>query len=630
MEKQNFAKNFRNTIGFLLFKKIFLAYLLFVVIFTSFQIYTEYNFAKKLIKKDLINTEQSFKTVLSKTVWVFDEKKIDEQVQAIIDAKTVKGIVILTPFNEIISVKGSILPKFSTIDKFVFENTSLKGIEFKTDLITHSFELKNNQNGIDEVLGTVTLFVPKNEINELTQEAISLILINVVVSALILWFLFVYFANKLLTEPLNKMIEATNDYDVQEFQEINIEFDDKKHNELNTLAHTFNQMSRRINEAYINMKQLTMIQDKQKHDLENANKYKTDFLANMSHELKTPLNSINVISSVMMKNKDNSLDEKQVQNLKIINNCGNDLLFLINDVLDISKLEAGELTLDYKQVNLYELMSSIKDMFEPQVLEKNLNFVFKCDDSIGDIYTDQNRVKQIIKNLLSNALKFVKEGEIKFLVKDNGENVEILVKDDGIGIAQEKLDHIFDRFKQADGSTTRKYGGTGLGLSICKELLVLLGGEISVKSKVDVGSIFRVLIPKNKDKVVQNVQIESQNTQDISNKPKTNKILLLNNDPVSYMSVVVQLSKDYEVKQVSKLNDFINSYESYNFYLAIFDITNFDELTINKALSRLNNNNTIIVYENKLPNFIEKENSNIYKKPIDKENFIEFIDSRRV
>ena len=629
MGKQTIVKNFRNTIGFLLFKKIFLAYLLFVVLFTSFQIYTEYNFAKKLIKKDLINTEQSFKTVLAKTVWVFDKKKIDEQVQAIIDAKTVKGIVILTPFNEFISVKGKILPKFSKIDKFVFENSTLENINYDTDLIIHSFELKNFENNVEEVLGTVTLFVPKNQITELTQEAISLILINVIVSALILWFLFVYFANKLLTEPLNKMIEATNDYDVQEFDEINIEFDDKKDNELNTLAQTFNQMSRRINEAYINMKQLTMIQDKQKHDLENANKYKTDFLANMSHELKTPLNSINVISSVMMKNKDDSLNDKQVQNLKIINSCGNDLLFLINDVLDISKLEAGELTLDYTQVNFCELMHSIKDMFSPQVQEKNLEFVFDCDSNIGDVYTDPNRVKQIIKNLLSNALKFVKSGEIKLLVNNKEENVEILVKDAGIGIPQEKLDHIFDRFKQADGSTTRKYGGTGLGLSICKELLVLLGGDISVKSKVDVGSIFRVLIPKNKDKVQENtVSSDEVSLVDIK-KDINNKILLLNNDPVTYISVVVELSKIYDVKQVTKISEFISADNSDKFSLAILDISKLSENEIEKVLSKINNN-IVIVYENDLTDIVREKGFDTFKKPFDKDRFVEFINNKKV
>ncbi|UTJ07875.1 HAMP domain-containing sensor histidine kinase [Arcobacter roscoffensis] len=629
MGKQTIVKNFRHTIGFLLFKKIFLAYLLFVVLFTSFQIYTEYNFAKKLIKKDLINTEQSFKTVLAKTVWVFDKKKIDEQVQAIIDAKTVKGIVILTPFNEFISVKGKILPKFSKIDKFVFENTTLENIEYDTNLISHSFELKNFENKSEEVLGTVTLFVPKNQIAELTQEAISLILINVIVSALMLWFLFIYFANKLLTEPLNKMIEATNDYDVQEFNEINIEFDDKKHNELNTLAQTFNQMSRRINEAYINMKQLTMIQDKQKHDLENANKYKTDFLANMSHELKTPLNSINVISSVMMKNKDDSLDQKQVQNLKIINNCGNDLLFLINDVLDISKLEAGELTLDYTQVNMCDLMHSIKDMFAPQVQEKNLEFVFNCDSNIGDVYTDPNRVKQIIKNLLSNALKFVKNGEVKLLVKDSENSVEILVKDSGIGIAQEKLDHIFDRFKQADGSTTRKYGGTGLGLSICKELLVLLGGDISVKSKVDVGSIFRVLIPKNKEKVQANTIANDEVSLMSVEKNINNKILLLNNDPVTYLSIVVELNKVYEVTQVTKASDFIKVDNTDEFSLTILDISKLNENEINKTLSNVNNN-IVIVYENNLSNLVKEKGFDSFKKPFDKESFIEFINNKKV
>lgn len=203
----------------------------------------------------------------------------------------------------------------------------------------------------------------------------------------------------------------------------------------------------------------------------------------------------------LWKNKDGKLDEKQVKNLEIINSCGKYLLSLINDVLDISKLEAGRIDVDYSKIDLFGTVNEVYEMFLPQVNEKNTHLYFNFDENIKHIYSDANKIKQIIKNLLSNSLKFVKDGSIYLDVKDEDKYVTIQVKDEGIGIDSDKLEHIFDRFKQADSSTTRKYGGTGLGLAICKELLELLEGTIYVKSKVNVGTTFYVTIPKNLDKL---------------------------------------------------------------------------------------------------------------------------------
>jgi len=615
---------FRDTIGYLLFKKIFFWYITFVIVFTSFQIYKEYTYSNKLVKKDMQGIEKSFGSIISNAVWHFEEPKINSQVKAIIESKIITGIVILTPLNEVIARKGTITNDFKSFNEYVFSEENNQDVKYYDKLVFHQFEIYDLSNKEKEILGTVTLFVKSNEITEMAKEGIFLIIVNVIISATILWALFIYFANKMLTVPLKELIEATKELRAKEFHQIEISLNTEQKHELNTLAETFNDMSKRINETYINLKQLTIIQDKQKSDLANANKYKTDFLANMSHELKTPLNSINVISSVMMKNKDNTLNEKQVKNLNIINNCGNDLLYLINDVLDISKLEAGEVVIDCTQFNLPSLMLEIKEMFEPQVQQKGLNLVYKCDDKIGDIYSDENRIKQVIKNLLSNALKFIKEGNIDLLIEDDDKYVKIDVIDEGIGIEEEKLEHIFDRFKQADGSTTRQYGGTGLGLAICKELLHLLDGDIKVKSEVNVGTTFTVLIPKNKDKVKEEIKeniVKEETNLEIA---KSNKVLVLNNDPVAFMALVIDLKSKFEVVQVTNLNDFVKEFKKDNFDTIIVDSSNQKNEDMNKLINKINKK-IIVIYSEELSENIANSVYYTAKKPINKEQILEKV-----
>lgn len=618
---------YKDTIGYLLFKKIFFWYILFVLIITSYQVYKEYVITKDLLNKELVKTEKAYSKIIANSVWHFDQSKLNSESNAIIMGLTITGISIITPNEEILLLQGTVLNTYKNIDSYVFDTNNKIDVIYKKELIKHQFELIDEVNSPGEVLANVTFYIESNELINIAKEGVYLILINVLTSALILWVLFIYFANKLLNEPLEIIINATKDFDEKDYHELEINLNTEKKHELNTLADTFNIMGKRINESFINMKQLTIIQDKQKKDLETANKYKNDFLANMSHELKTPLNSINVISSVMMKNKDLSLNEKQVKNLNIINNCGNDLLFLINDILDISKLEAGEVDLDMTQVNLPKLMHQIKDMIEPQAIEKEISFEFKCDDEIGDIYSDPNRIKQIVKNLLSNALKFVKKGKVSFIIENKEDTFTIFVKDDGIGIEKNKLDHIFDRFKQADGSTTRKFGGTGLGLAISKELLGLLHGDINVTSTVNVGTTFIVSLPKNKEKVTNetsktNGMVENKILEENSSFDKN--ILILNSDPFTFMSIIVELNKSHKVDQASNTVDFIKKYKQKKYDLIIIDVHNQKENEIERIVSNISTK-SIVVYKDELNNNINEKADMVQQKPLNKEEFIASI-----
>jgi PAS domain S-box-containing protein len=231
--------------------------------------------------------------------------------------------------------------------------------------------------------------------------------------------------------------------------------------------------------------------------LEISSKYKSEFLANMSHELRTPLNSLLILSRDLMENKSKNLSKSQVDSAEIINRSGQDLLALINDVLDLSKIEAGKMNLNISRVVLREFAENLSRSFGLQAQKKGLDLRVAMGKGLPEsIRTDDQRLGQVIKNLLSNAIKFTEKGEVLVSIeKEGNENISISVKDTGIGIPAGKQQVIFEAFHQADGSTSRKYGGTGLGLSISRDLVKLLGGKISLTSKVNQGSNFKVVIP---------------------------------------------------------------------------------------------------------------------------------------
>lgn len=240
------------------------------------------------------------------------------------------------------------------------------------------------------------------------------------------------------------------------------------------------------------------IQKKAK-ELELSTRYKSEFLANMSHELRTPLNSILLLSRLLAENTENNLTVDQVEYSKVIQSSGNGLLGLIDEILDLSKIEAGQMTLEYLDVSIHEIVEEQQALFGPIAREKKLDF--KVDVALNVpsvIETDKMRVGQILKNLISNALKFTDKGSVTLEIKPHTTRLNTLcfvVRDTGIGIPPEKQKLIFEAFQQADGSTKRKYGGTGLGLSISRELAKLLGGEITLSSQVHQGSEFTLCLP---------------------------------------------------------------------------------------------------------------------------------------
>ena len=313
-------------------------------------------------------------------------------------------------------------------------------------------------------------------------------------------------------------------------------------------------------------------------DLQVASKYKSEFLANVSHELRTPLNSILVLSQLLANKTDHSpLTDKQLEFAKTIHSSGTDLLKLINDVLDLSKIEAGKMDVNYENMNLEEFLDYVEKSFRQIAQDKGLEFTINIDKQLPEsILTDAQRVQQIINNLVSNAFKFTKEGGVTISVgrpnQDNfskqdidyGQSISIAISDTGIGIPAEKQLFIFEAFRQSDGTTSREYGGTGLGLSISKELALLLGGTIELKSEERKGSTFVLIlpeksaIPKALEQVAVTLQQQSKKQEDIielalceanskENSSITNlsdKTLLIIDDDQNFASILADLANE--------------------------------------------------------------------------------------
>ncbi|HXP65967.1 MAG TPA: response regulator [Steroidobacteraceae bacterium] len=232
-------------------------------------------------------------------------------------------------------------------------------------------------------------------------------------------------------------------------------------------------------------------------ELQRANEYKSEFLANMSHELRTPLNSTLILAKLLADNKDGNLTPAQVKFAQTITSAGNDLLALINDVLDLSRIESGKVELAPEAVAIAGVVDGLVKTFQPTADQNRLKFSCSIEPGVPEkIETDPQRLGQILKNLLSNAFKFTERGEVELRVFSPREgSVAFAVRDTGVGIAPHQQEVIFEAFRQADGSIHRKFGGTGLGLSISRDLAALLGGAVGVQSELGSGSVFTLTLP---------------------------------------------------------------------------------------------------------------------------------------
>ncbi|MGP8215514.1 MAG: HAMP domain-containing protein [Bacteroidia bacterium] len=394
------------------------------------------------------------------------------------------------------------------------------------------------------------------------------------------------------------------------------------------LAKQKEEVEQKNNEVEVARKSL----EEKAEQLTLTSKYKSEFLANMSHELRTPLNSLQILAHELIENREGNLTEQQIQFAKTINTCGDDLIQLINDILDLSKIESGYISVETIPVSFIEITRFVEATFRHVSEAKHLNFNIELDENIPEfIETDPHRLNQILKNLLSNAFKFTEKGNVQLKIYKAPRNwktknteldlaktvVAFEISDTGIGISRDKQNIIFEAFQQAEGSTSRKYGGTGLGLSISRGLSDLLGGVIELESELGEGSKFTLFLPISiSPQFIENKQIPER-TNGASKQKHTsaissvndegafmvdeigddrneitpdNKTLLMVEDDLRFAKIMLNKAHEHGVKMIlaTKCNEVLDYLSQYSPAAISLDI-NMPDMNGWKVLDRLKN-----------------------------------------
>jgi len=283
----------------------------------------------------------------------------------------------------------------------------------------------------------------------------------------------------------------------------------------------------------------------QKKQLDESNRLKTVFLSNMSHELRTPLNSVIALSGVLNRRLSGKVPEEEYSYLDVIERNGKQLLLLINDILDLSRIEAGREDVEINRFNVRELINEVVELIDPQANQKNISLRYLPGNDLTPIKSDYTKCRHILQNVVANAVKFTEEGGVEIITEETPESIRITVTDTGIGIDREHITHIFDEFRQADGSNSRKYGGTGLGLAIAKKYAEMLGGSIDVESILGKGSKFTLNLPFQYTSIQENIenyvdQMKSARSNIVGEINVTGKTILLVEDTEA---IIIQMKE---------------------------------------------------------------------------------------
>jgi len=480
---------------------VFSLYCLVAITVTLIHVVEEYRYTQQTIAEELKSYENIFGSLLGKALWDLDRDQIAGLVHGLSEVPVIVGVKIERLHDgalEVLNTKGLVVNTGSVITD--------------TGSFSYNFPIKYSIFGESHTLGQATLYSDSSVIFNRVQLGFTFLIINALIKGIALWFIFLWVSKKILLRPLSILTDAISNVRFDTLSSFKIDLKTKRENELTSIEQSFNYMVKELENAKQQVLDFNKKLEKQvnkrtselrvaKDIAETAVQVKSDFLANMSHEIRTPMNGVMGMMNLLTRTE---LSEKQQNYVKIAQSSASSLLHIINEILDFSKIESGKLDIECIE---FDLSAHAVECIEPMALlaqEKGIELILditELDNAL--VKGDPGRLRQIYSNLVSNAIKFTEKGEIVVRLTaeplpGDSQNILLLkgsITDTGIGISQDKIEHLFDAFSQEDTSTTRRFGGTGLGLAIVKQLCGLMGGTTRITSTLGKGSRFDIELP---------------------------------------------------------------------------------------------------------------------------------------